>query len=249
MLPTARVDINLDVGGGESYVSDYSCSGSNKTLIAPTKTSAATLRVGQMGTSAANAKANVFSSSNAPVVDPVPILQVGYVEVRQTCVLIFGCGSKVYKSPSGAWNESNRNNAKFTVKLGLGLKVDAPVAGLAQTLTFINPPEVGEALEDADYQMISSSNAINSLINTLANVTLQPYYTSDAGILGALFGVTTTALNGVKAALENAIVPLLSDWLDPTLTGLMDLFGVNLAETEVAGQLSCSGTDGIRLVK
>ena len=97
--------------------------------------------------------------------------------------------------------------------------------------------------------MISSSNAINSLINTLANVTLQPYYTSDAGILGALFGVTTTALNGVKAALENAIVPLLSDWLDPTLTGLMDLFGVNLAETEVAGQLSCSGTDGIRLVK
>jgi len=249
VLPSARVDVNLDVGGGESYVSDYSCSGANKTLTAPSKTSAAWLRIGQMGTSTANAKANVFSSANAPVVDPVPVLQVGFVEVRQTCLLFVACFNKVYKSTANTWTESNRNNAKFTVKIGLGLKVDSPVAGVNQTLTFTNPPEVGAALTNSDYQKITSTSVVNSLINTLASITLQPYYTSDSGLLGALFGIVTSALDGLKTALQNAIVPLLSGLLDPILDFLLDTLGANLAETEVAGQLSCSGTDGVRLVK
>ena len=249
VLPSARVDVNLDVGGGESYVSDYSCSGANKTLTAPSKTSAAWLRIGQMGTSAANAKVNVFSSANAPVVDPVPVLQVGFVEVRQTCVLFLPCFNKVYKSNANTWTESNRNNAKFTVKIGLGLKVDSPVAGVNQTLTFTNPPEVGAALTNSDYQKITSTSVVNSLINTLASITLQPYYTSDSGLLGALFGIATSALDGLKTALQNAIVPLLSGLLDPILDLLLDTLGANLAETDVAGQLSCSGTDGVRLVK
>jgi len=249
VLPSARMDVNLDVGGGESYVSDYQCSSANKTLTAPSRTSAAALRIGQMGTSAANAKANVFSSAAAPVVSPVPVLQVGYVEVRQTCLLLLICGAKVYKSTAGVWNESNRNNAKFTVKLGLGLKVDAPVAGVSQTLTFTNPPEVGEALDNGDYQLINSSSVVNSLVSTLASTTFQPYYTSDAGVLGALFAVGTTALNGIKSAMETVVVPLLSGLLDPILNALMNLLGVNLAQTEVAGQLSCSGTDGVRLIR
>lgn len=248
VLPAARVDVNLDVGGGEAYVSNYSCAAGNKTLTTPAKTSAATLRIGLMGTSVANAKANVFSSANAPVVSPVPIVQVGYVEVQQTCTLLI-CFNKVYKSTSDVWNESNRNNAKFTVKLGLGLKVDAPVAGLAQTLTFTNPPEVGATLANSDYQMISSSSVVNSLANTLASTTLQPYYASDSGVLGALFGVVTTLLDGLKTAIQNVIVPLLSGLLDPILNMLLKVLGVNLAQTEVAGQLSCSGTDGIRLVR
>jgi len=216
-------------------------------LTTPARTSAATLRIGLMGTSAANAKTNVFSSSNAPTITPVPILQVGYVEVRQSCIVF--CGSKSYKSTSGLWNEPNRNNAKFTVKLGLGLKVDAPFAGLPQTLTFTNPPEVGATLANADYQTITSSSVVNSLVNTLASVTLQPYYTSDAGILGSVFDVVTSLLDGLKTALQNVIVPLLSGLLDPILNMLMKVLGVNLAQTEVAGQLSCSGTDGIRLVQ
>jgi len=241
--------VNLDVGGGESYVNDYQCNSANKTLTAPSKTSAAALRIGQMGTSAANAKANVFSSAAAPVVNPVPVLQVGFVEVRQTCLLVLICGAKVYKSNAGLWNESNRNNAKFTVKLGLGLKVDAPIAGVSQTLTFTNPPEVGEALDNGDYQLINSTSVVNSLANTLASTTFQPYYTSDSGVLGALFAVGTTALNGVKTAMESVVVPLLSGLLDPILNMLMGLLGVNLAQTEVAGQLSCSGTDGVRLIR
>lgn len=249
VLPAARMDVNLDVGGGEAYVSDYSCTTGNKTLTTPAKTSAAALRIGLMGTSVANAKANVFSSAAAPVVNPVPIVQLGYVEVRQTCLLYLVCGSKVYKSTSDVWNESNRNNAKFTVKLGLGLKVDAPVAGVAQTLIFNDPPEVGAALTNSDYQTINSSSVVNSLMNTLASTTLQPYYSSDSGVLGSLFGVTTSLLDGLKTTLQNIIVPLLSGLLDPVLNLLMKELGVNLAQTEVAGQLSCSGTDGIRLVK
>ena len=249
VLPAARVDVNLDVGGGEAYVSNYSCTAGNKTLTTPAKTSAATLRIGLMGTSVANAKSNVFSSASAPIVNPVPIVQVGYVEVRQKCDLFVICFDKVYKSTSGDWNESNRNNAKFTVKLGLGLKVDAPVAGLAQTLTFTNPPEVGATLTNADYQMITSSSVVNSLVNTLASTTLQPYYSSDSGVLGSVFGVVTSLLDELKTAIQNIIVPLLSGLLDPILNMLLKVLGVNLAQTEVAGQLSCSGTDGIRLVK
>jgi len=135
------------------------------------------------------------------------------------------------------------------VKIGLGLKVDSPVAGVNQTLTFTNPPEVGAALTNSDYQKITSTSVVNSLINTLASITLQPYYTSDSGLLGALFGIATSALDGLKTALQNAIVPLLSGLLDPILDFLLDTLGANLAETEVAGQLSCSGTDGVRLVK
>lgn len=249
VLPSARVDVNLDVGGGESYVSDYSCSNANKTLTAPSQTSAAWLRIGQMGTSAANAKTNVFSSANAPVVDPVPVLQIGYVEVRQTCILLLPCFNKEYKSNANTWTESNRNNAKFTVKIGLGLKIDSPVAGVSQTLTFTNPPEVGEALSNSDYQKITSTSVVNSLINTLTSITLQPYYSSDSGLLGAIFGISTSVFDGIKTALQNAIVPLLSGLLDPILDFLLDTLGANLAETEVAGQLSCSGTDGVRLVK
>ena len=129
------------------------------------------------------------------------------------------------------------------------MKVDAPVAGLAQTLTFTNPPEVGATLTNADYQMITSSSVVNSLVNTLASTTLQPYYSSDSGVLGSVFGVVTSLLDGLKTAIQNIIVPLLSGLLDPILNMLLKVLGVNLAQTEVAGQLSCSGTDGIRLVK
>ncbi|MEL0027720.1 MAG: pilus assembly protein TadG-related protein, partial [Perlucidibaca sp.] len=45
ILPSPfRFDVNLDVGGGSSRVTDYSCSGGNKSLTAYTETAAATLR-------------------------------------------------------------------------------------------------------------------------------------------------------------------------------------------------------------
>lgn len=250
VLPSARADINLDVGGGESYVNDYSCASGARSLSAPTKTAAATLRIGQMGTSAADAKTKVFSSHNAPVVDPIPVVQIGYVEVQQSCIIGL-CYNKKYLSTGGAWVQTTQTDAnnKFTIKMGLGLKTDTPVAGLSQTLVFSNPPEVGAALTDADYKSINSQSVVNSLVNTLASITLQPYYTSDSGILGALFGVVTSAVDALKTALQNAIVPLLSAVLDPLLNFLLNQLGVNLAKTEVAGQLSCGSATGVSLVR
>ncbi|MEL0027721.1 MAG: hypothetical protein VW625_03510, partial [Perlucidibaca sp.] len=102
---------------------------------------------------------------------------------------------------------------------------------------------------DADYLSINSQSVVNSLVSTLANITLQPYYTSDSGLLGLLFGVVTSALDTLKTALQNAIVPLLSSLLDPLLNFLLNQLGVDLAKTEVAGQLSCGSSTGVSLVQ
>ena len=52
ILPTPRLDLNLDAGAGRAYVNDYECSTANKSLSVPTRTAAAEAR--RAGACAAN---------------------------------------------------------------------------------------------------------------------------------------------------------------------------------------------------
>lgn len=75
-----RLDINLDAGGGESRVNNFSCPADAKTLSAQTTTAAAQLRIGKMGTSTADAKSKVFASNAPPTVAPVPVIDIGSLQ-------------------------------------------------------------------------------------------------------------------------------------------------------------------------
>ncbi|MFY0084808.1 hypothetical protein ABTP93_22280, partial [Acinetobacter baumannii] len=77
VLPSPRLDLNIDAGGGHAYLTDYSCNSGAKSLTAQTQTATASIRLGQIGNSAAEATQQVFSSHIAPTVKPVPLLDIG----------------------------------------------------------------------------------------------------------------------------------------------------------------------------
>lgn len=249
VLPNARLDVNLDVGAGNAYVTDYNCgSGTTKTLTAPATTSAATLRIGQMGTSAANAQANAFASASPPTVSPATLVEFGYVNARQTCALIVLCGAKTYQQGDGSWS-TNRSTAAMTTQLGLGISVNTTLLGTTQTLVFNNPPEVTTPLQLSDYQTISSASLVSSLRSTLSGVTVSVYNSNNAGVLSSLLtGFVTTTLSALTSALQTVIVPLLSNLLDPLINLLLQQLGLDVAQTQVAGQLTCSSASGVSLV-
>ncbi|WP_158595768.1 pilus assembly protein TadG-related protein [Oleomonas cavernae] len=72
VLPTPRLDISIDLAGGEAYVTDYTCPTGNgtKDLTVRAASSAAIVRVGTMDA------ASVFASKVPVAVEPLPILNI-----------------------------------------------------------------------------------------------------------------------------------------------------------------------------
>ena len=58
--------------------------------------------------------------------------------------------------------------------------------------------------------------------------------------LGNLLTQLTAALSGVINALGNVVSSVLSPLLDPLVDSLLKALGIDVAQTEVAGRLSCS---------
>lgn len=250
IVPNARLDMNIDAGSGSAYVNSYNCvAGSDKTLTSPVTTALATIRIGQLGTTAANAVANTFSSASPPTVNTLALAQFGYYTTRQTCLSLILCNPKQYLQSDGSWS-TNQATAAMTVQLGMGINTDSSVLGpSSQTLTFTNPPEITSALQSGDYQSVSNTSLTNSMSNTLANTSIGIYRSTASGTLTTLLtGYVTPGLNGLSTAMGNAIQPLLSAALTPLINLLFDDLGLNLAQTDVAGQLSCSSASGVSLV-
>lgn len=236
--PTFRFDINLDVGAGEARVTDYACDSASKSLTVNAKTAATNLRLGSMGSSAANAQALVFASTSAPAVAPVALIDIGKKQCTVTCVLgICSTSSCVRTSYAGG---------------GVGLKADVPVAQTSAVLTYQAPlatslPELNEV---PAWQSVSSQNIINSLTATLAGPTIEMYQPNGAGNgLGNLLTGAGTTLNAVIALLQQAVSTVLSPILDPLLTMLINNLGIDLAKTDVGATLSCGSSGGVKLVR
>lgn len=248
-LPTGRLDINIDVGGGSSYVSNYNCSSSStKTLTAPVTTAAATLRLGQMGTTDAAAAANAFASQSPPTVIPTNLVKLGYYNTQQTCLLYLICSAPQYQQSNGSYASTIDPNA-MVVQLGLGIMANVPVAGNNSTFTFTNPPEVTTPVQSTDFQSLSSTNLFSSLTNSVNGLTINVYNSSNAGVLSSLItGVVTTTISTLTTALTNVIIPILSTLLDQVINQVLAQLGLDLSQTQVAGQLSCSSASGISLV-
>lgn len=233
ILPSPiRFDINLDLAGGNARVSDYTCQGSSRSLTVPTETAAATLRIGKMGSSAAAARANIFASTSAPVVEPIALLDLGLRECTRTLIFT-SCDPRL---PFAAG--------------GLGLMAETPVLGSAATLLFQAPddedlPELGT---QGEFQSVSSSQLINSLTSTLAGPSISAYESNGNGI-GSVLMLLGSTINSVVALLQTAVSSLLSPLLDPIVTLLLNNLGLDLANTEVSANLSCDANQGVSLVR
>ncbi|RYF44296.1 MAG: hypothetical protein EOO25_00170 [Comamonadaceae bacterium] len=225
--PPLRLDVNLDVGGGESRLTDFSCDSGAPSVTARTTTQAAAMRIGKMGQTAALARTQVFSSSLSPHVDPVPVIDIGAISCTKALFgLVVSCAEPSRQAFAGG---------------GLGLKSDTPVAASTHTQFFANPPRL-----DAEpvYDAIATSNMVQSLSGTFGGLDLlqviPPTSASGSGLSAVLTGLTTT-LSDLIGLLRGVVSAALAPLLDPLLNTLIrDTLGINLAQTEVGARMNCA---------
>lgn len=246
-----RIDINLEVAAGKARVNQYTCPASGgKTLSVIADTSAINLRVGKIGNSATDAAAQAFSSKAQPTVEPIPLVDIGSMTVKKSCLVL--C--------SYEWKKGNTwvpNNQKSTADRqafaggGIGLMTDAPVLGSNSTLNFAAPadgnlPDISAALLPTPYQPVVANNLVGSLSQTLANIDIHMYKPSVDSALGDLLVGVGNVIDVVVGLLRQVISTALSPLLDPLVNTLITALGIDLAKTEVGARLSCQG--GAQLV-
>lgn len=226
-----RLDINLDAGGGEARVTDFSCPSDAKTLTTQTTTSAATLRIGNMGTSAADAKNKVFSSSAVPVVGPVPIIDIGSMK----CMRLLG----------GLIPICDEASRKAFYGGGLGVRADVPVAESRAPQTFLNPPDLADLESPTPYLAVSSTNIVQSLSATAGGLNVLTPIAATGSANGGLQSVLTALTNALgtvigvlQGVISSVLTPLIGTLVDSLLS---DVLGANLAQTEVGARLTCVG--------
>lgn len=246
ILPSPiRIDVNLEVASGSSYVADYSCGTSDsKTLSAPVKTAGGEIRIGKIGATAAQAITNAFSSSSPPPVSPIPLIDIGAYTVKKTCTLAILC-SVTWKKGNSWVSEMSQADRTAYAGGGIALSTDIPLLASSDTLLFSAPltsglPELNDASTATPYKAVSSQNVVNSLSGSLAGATIQTYKPSAAGGIGDLLVGVGTTLNAVIGLLQTAVSTVLSPLLDPLVNYLLQALGVNLAKTEVGARMTCS---------
>lgn len=249
VLPTPRLDLALDAGSGEAYVDDYSCEADGKSLRAQTNTATAHLRIGKMGNSAAQAAANVFSSSAAPVVDPVALLDIGTRRVRYQCTLLLICWTE-WRAPNGSWLPNSQKAQSARVAFaggGIGLKADVPIAGMSTAELYENPPTGGLPVlgQPPAWKTVTSSGVVSRLNSELSGLQLQ-FYRPVGGALGGqglgnVIHVVGSVVNTLVSEVLRVVSGVLGPVLDPLLDLLLDTLGVDLNRIEVGGNLSCEG--------
>lgn len=250
-----RIDVNIDVAPAAAYVTDFDCTNdADKKLWAASKSNIATLRIGKMGSSSADAKAKVFSSlTTPPTVDPIALVDVGTVQSRKTCtaVVLGLCvfGSPEYLQANGTWTTqiSNAQRTAFGGG-GVGLSVNPdPISGGAATLPFhSSAPGLLKELTDtsAPAQTYLSTSATGNvaglLIDTINGLQLNLYKPgASTGVLGAILQTTDAAATAVFGLLKNLVAPLLASIINPLVETLLKGLGIDLANAQVGARLTC----------
>lgn len=218
ILPTSRIDIALEVGSANSFVTGYTCvSDATKTLTTQTNSALVKLKVGKIDTT------NAFSSSADVTVQPLPLIDVGAVTCK---VPLLGLGPET----------CDLSTRKPFYGGGLGVKVDSPLLGATSTHVYNQPPEIKQPplFYDMDTQGI-----VNSLKASLAGVQVQAYKPVAPNVLGDVLATAAGALDAVNNTLGVVIDGLLSKVLDPILDNLLSALGISLNKVEVGANLSC----------
>ncbi|MGX5220907.1 pilus assembly protein TadG-related protein [Pseudomonas segetis] len=245
VLPGGRIDVMLDVAEAQARVTDFSCtSNTDKTLEVDVTTSALNLAVGQLGDDPADVRDKVFNSPNLPVAAPLALIKLGEQRVRPTSCLLTICFDPQWQTTSGSW-VSDRKQAAFTVRSGLGLTLNSSVIGSgvnAPPLLYSAPsanelPNVGET---PYYQSANANNNVaGSLATTLAGIDLEPYASSNPGLLDGLITTSVNLISSLLGSLEGVIQGVLAPLVDPLVDTLLNGLGIELAKADVGANLTC----------
>lgn len=237
-----QLQIGLDVGGAEAYVTGHSCDADSKTLDTRASTEAGHIYVGTLN------EGNFFSSTSSISVSPATLVELGYRKTGyQSCFFVLGIGScsgvqKWYTS-GGTWSTIKSDARKYVIA-ALTTQADMPLASSTMNPGYTDPPDVGQA---PAYQDMSSTDIVASLKNTLAGMQIKAY-SSTGGVLGGLLTTSFSLLNGLVSTIGNLLVTLGDAVLDPLLNSLLDLLGANLAATELGANLTCNADPGVKLL-
>ncbi|MEB0228892.1 pilus assembly protein TadG-related protein [Pseudomonas sp. 10S4] len=235
ILPSPEIDISLDAGGANSYVTAYSCpvggTTGTKSLTAHTTTSIADLRVGKIDPVAA------FSSTAEPTVTPLPLIDLGTVTCHK--ILLIG----------GTCDEST--HVPFAAG-GIGIMVNTSVGQNTQDLVFSSTtPFATPANLKLPPSIISAAptnNIVGSLSNTLTGISVNAYQPVSSNLLGSIISTAASAISGVTTLLVPVITNLLSPLLDPLLNNLLSALGINLMDVDVGANMTCGQTGVAYLV-
>ena len=234
LLPSPEIDISLDAGGAQSYVTDYSCpTGTTgvKSLTAHTITSIADLKLGKID------PANAFSSSAEPTVTPLPLIDLGI----ETCYGLFGCDAS--------------SHVQFGAG-GIGIMLDTSVAKNTQDLLFssvnasvppFNTPANLKLLPSVQ-SAAPTTDIVGSLAGTLAGINLTVYKPQGSNPLGSIVTGVASLISDVTTILQPLITNLVSPLLDPLLNNLLKGLGINLMDVDVGANMTCGQTGKAYLV-
>ncbi|WP_131671016.1 pilus assembly protein TadG-related protein [Pseudomonas parakoreensis] len=234
LLPSPEIDISLDAGGAQSYVTDYSCpTGTTgvKSLTAHTVTSIADLKLGKIDPT------NAFSSSAEPTVTPLPLIDLGI----ETCYGLFGCdaSSHIQFGAGGIGIMLDTSVAKNTQDL-LFSSVNASVPPFNTPANLKLPPSVQSAAPTTDI--------VGSLAGTLAGINLTVYKPQGSNPLGSIVTGVASLISDVTNKLLPVVTNLLAPLLDPLLNNLLKSLGINLMDVDVGANMTCGQTGKAYLV-
>ena len=236
----ARVDISLEVGNAEAYVTDYNCNSSeSKSLTVQARAPMADVRVGQIG--------NAFLSKTPPTVSPVALVELGYTTAKpDVCLLAVLCSGWKWKQPNGTWGA--KATAAKNIIAGVGAQVGSSqgTVGQGHSLLYSTPPAdnlpditAPFSNNDSSFKKLSVTDLIAQIGSTVGNVNINVYRSNSTDLLGALLAGTLDTVNALVSTLQNAIKGVLAPLLDPLLTKLLQTLGIDLNEAAVGARLSC----------
>ena len=227
VLPTASINVILEVASANSYVTDYSCPNTTtKTLTVANNAALVKVKFGSIDMT------NAFSSSSDVTVKPLPIVDIGSV----ICSGVFPfktCDPKTRVPFYGG---------------GIGLKVDTSIGSLAdafKTHLYNQPPEIKQ---DPLFFSVEATDLVGSLKTTLQGIQLAVYQPTGTSALGSLLVDTGNILSGLITAISNIIGTLLSPIVDPLLNGILNLLGITIDKVDVGANLSCGQGGRAQLV-
>lgn len=221
--PISGVDVILELGSAESYVTGFTCvSDATKTLTTQSNASVVTVKIGQTPTL-------INSLASSPPLSPVPPLPVVDIGAITCFRPLLGLGPTT----------CDPTTRKAFYGGGIGLSINSPVGSTTAALgahTYNQPPEINQP---PLYYAFSTSGLVGSLKTTLAGIQFQVYKPTGFNLLGSLLTTSATLLNDLNSTLGGLIGNVLSPVVDPLVNGLLSTLGINLNQVEVGANLSC----------
>lgn len=241
------LDIVVDVGGASAYVTAYSCppADATKSLDVQISSQAASLRVGDIPD-----ESSIFSSTTAPHVEPLSIVDFG----SKLCTTTKSCISALLCTQTHTCGE------RVALKGGgLGLYLDTDILGTSYpTDVFTNPPDVGSDTAGTCYNgnappppycehpRKNEQNIIASVKSTLAGAKFHSYKPDGHGsVLSVLISAADSIISTTVTNLQ-PILASVSGFMDPLVNHLLNALAIGVANVDVGARLTC--TTGGRLV-